>query len=196
MEIDVSRLLIVGGVILFVLVAIVLILTILIQRPQGGGISGAFGSGAGSGQTAFGTKTGDALTIATISMFVIFLALAIGLNFAVRPPEITGTSTPTASGTSTDTATPAAATSEPVATTDGLTGTVNVVDDAAPSGDGEPPEAAPADAVPAAAEPQATEPQAAEPQAADPAGTEPMDAEPVDPAPAADVVPPGNGSSR
>src|SRR5690606_36556084 len=50
-------------VVLFLFVCVVLILTILIQRPAGGGLSGAFGSGAGSGQTAFGAKTGDALTI-------------------------------------------------------------------------------------------------------------------------------------
>lgn len=69
----------------FLLVCVVLILIVLIQRPQGGGLSGAFGSGAGSGQTAFGAKTGDALTIATIGIFVVFLLAAIGLNFAARP---------------------------------------------------------------------------------------------------------------
>ncbi len=72
----------------FVVVCVVLILTVLIQRPQGGGLSGAFGAGGGSGQTAFGTKTGDALTIATIAMFVIFVLFAIGLNFAARPESI------------------------------------------------------------------------------------------------------------
>ena len=71
---------------LFFLICIILILTVLIQRPQGGGLSGAFGSAAGSGQTAFGAKTGDALTIATIAMFVIYLLVAVGLNYAVRPP--------------------------------------------------------------------------------------------------------------
>ena len=69
-------------VVLFVGVSLLLILTVLIQRPAGGGLSGAFGSGAGSGQTAFGAKTGDALTIATIIMFVTWLGLAIGLAFA------------------------------------------------------------------------------------------------------------------
>src|SRR5258705_4382635 len=74
-------------VMLFVVVSMLLILTILIQRPQGGGLSGAFGSGAGSGQTAFGAKTGDALTIATIGMFVVWVIFAVGLNFAVRPSQ-------------------------------------------------------------------------------------------------------------
>src|SRR5205823_1071321 len=61
------------------------VLTVLIQKPQGGGISGAFGGGGGSGQTAFGTKTGDALTIFTIIVFVVYLLFAIGLNFSTRP---------------------------------------------------------------------------------------------------------------
>ncbi|MDX9911353.1 MAG: preprotein translocase subunit SecG [Phycisphaerales bacterium] len=72
-------------VVLFVAVGVILILTVLIQRPQGGGLSGAFGSGAGSGQTAFGAKTGDALTIITIAMFVVWLIFAVGLNLTMRP---------------------------------------------------------------------------------------------------------------
>ncbi len=79
----------------FLFACVVLILTVLIQRPQGGGLSGAFGAGGGAGQTAFGTKTGDALTIATVGLFVVFLGLAIGLNFATRPTSITP-ATPTA----------------------------------------------------------------------------------------------------
>lgn len=74
-------------VVLFLLISVVMILIILIQRPQGGGLSGAFGSGAGSGQTAFGARTGDALTIATIGVFVVFIAMAAGLNFAIRPSK-------------------------------------------------------------------------------------------------------------
>ncbi|MEM7756146.1 MAG: preprotein translocase subunit SecG [Planctomycetota bacterium] len=78
----------------FLIVCIVLILTVLIQRPQGGGLSGAFGAGGGSGQTAFGAKTGDALTFATIGMFIIFLGFAIGLNFAARPANLDGAPQP------------------------------------------------------------------------------------------------------
>ncbi len=78
---------------LFLVVCITMILLVLIQRPQGGGLSGAFGSGGGggggAGQTAFGTKTGDVLTWATIGIFVTFLGFAIVLNFATRPPEPT-----------------------------------------------------------------------------------------------------------
>ncbi len=80
-------------VILFMGVCVLMILTVLIQKPQGGGLAGAFGSGAGSGQTAFGAKTGDALTIATIIMFCIFVLGAVGLNYLTRPPS--GTATPT-----------------------------------------------------------------------------------------------------
>ena len=70
-------------------------LTVLIQRPQGGGLSGAFGSGAGSGQTAFGARTGDALTVATIAMFVLYLVAAIGLNFATHPANAAPAAGPT-----------------------------------------------------------------------------------------------------
>ncbi len=71
---------------LFLVICVLMILIVLIQRPQGGGLSGAFGSGSGgSGQTAFGTKTGDALTFATIGIFVTYLLLAVGLQFAARP---------------------------------------------------------------------------------------------------------------
>jgi preprotein translocase subunit SecG len=69
----------------FLFVCIVLILTVLIQRPSGGGLSGAFGSASGSGQTAFGAKTGDALTIFTIIMFVIFVLGGIGMKFVTNP---------------------------------------------------------------------------------------------------------------
>jgi preprotein translocase subunit SecG len=74
-------------VVAFLFVCVLLILIILIQKPQGGGLAGAFGSGAasGSGQTVFGARTGDALTIGTISVFVLYLLVAIGLNYAIRP---------------------------------------------------------------------------------------------------------------
>lgn len=72
----------------FLLVCIMLILTILIQKPQGGGLAGAFGSSAGSGQTAFGAKTGDALTVFTIAVFVLYIGGAILLNYLQRPAKI------------------------------------------------------------------------------------------------------------
>ncbi|MCC7388387.1 MAG: preprotein translocase subunit SecG [Phycisphaerales bacterium] len=74
----------------FLACSVLLILTVLIQRPQGGGLSGAFGAGAGSGETAFGARTGDALTIATISFFVLWLVVAVGLVLVMSPPKVTG----------------------------------------------------------------------------------------------------------
>jgi preprotein translocase subunit SecG len=75
---------------LFIAVAVVMVLIILIQRPSGGGLSGAFGaSSGGSGQTAFGAKTGDALTLMTIGTFVVFILTAIMLVYTSRPPAAT-----------------------------------------------------------------------------------------------------------
>lgn len=81
---------------LFLLISILMILLVLIQRPQGGGLSGAFGAGgagAGAGQSAFGTKTGDMLTYATIGIFICFLGAAIVLNFVTRPAGPVSTET-------------------------------------------------------------------------------------------------------
>ncbi|MCB9838121.1 MAG: preprotein translocase subunit SecG [Phycisphaeraceae bacterium] len=73
----------------FLFVSVVMILVVLIQRPQGGGLSGAFGAGGGSaGQTAFGARTGDALTISTITIFVLYLLVAIALNWVIVPPTV------------------------------------------------------------------------------------------------------------
>jgi protein translocase SecG subunit len=67
-------------VILFLIASVCLVLIILVQRPQGGGLAQAFGGGAGGTDTAFGGRTGDALTYATVTAFGIYLALAIALN--------------------------------------------------------------------------------------------------------------------
>lgn len=76
--------------VLFIAISTIMVLTILIQRPQGGGLSGAFGgAGAGSGQTAFGAKTGDALTWFTIIVFLVFLVFGVVLNYATTPPPVT-----------------------------------------------------------------------------------------------------------
>lgn len=78
----------------FLLICMFMILVILIQKPRGGGLSGAFGGGGGSDQAAFGAKTGDVLTWFTVFCFVTFLLLAMGLTWAIKskstlPPTLT-----------------------------------------------------------------------------------------------------------
>lgn len=74
----------------FTVVCVFLMLVILIQKPKGGGLSGAFGGSGGSAQAAFGAKTGDVLTWFTVVCFVLFLLLAVGLTWAIRP-DVTAT---------------------------------------------------------------------------------------------------------
>ena len=65
----------------FIVVSTAMVLIILVQRPQGGGLAGAFGgAGGASTETVFGGRVGDALTWATVIGFTIWLAMAIGLN--------------------------------------------------------------------------------------------------------------------
>ena len=68
---------------LFALLAIFLMLLILLQRGKGVGLAGAFGGAATN--TAFGSKTGDVLTWATVVFACIFLLLAVGLNYLFVP---------------------------------------------------------------------------------------------------------------
>ena len=116
---------------LFIVVCVLMILAVLIQKPQGGGLAGAFGgSNAGSGQTAFGAKTGDALTVFTVAIFVLFVGTAIALNFTMKPTrQVMGTEKevskqskdkPAESGTSTNAPAatlPASSTGEPAGAT-------------------------------------------------------------------------------
>ncbi len=68
---------------LFIVSSIVLVLVILVQRPQGGGLAQAFGGASGGGtDTAFGGRTGDVLTYLTMGAFAFYLVVAIGLNVA------------------------------------------------------------------------------------------------------------------
>lgn len=67
--------------VVFIVASVALVLIILVQRPQGGGLAGAFGGAGGGGtDTAFGGRTGDVLTVATVGAFVLYLGLAITLN--------------------------------------------------------------------------------------------------------------------
>jgi preprotein translocase subunit SecG len=68
-------------VILFTIVSTIMVLIILVQRPQGGGLAGAFGGAGGGGtDTVFGGRVGDALTLMTVIAFAVYMLLAIGLN--------------------------------------------------------------------------------------------------------------------
>ena len=69
------------GILLLIVASVVLVLIILAQRPQGGGLASAFGGAGGGGtDTAFGGRTGDVLTVATIGAFIGYLAIAVALN--------------------------------------------------------------------------------------------------------------------
>lgn len=72
---------------LFCLVCVLLILLVLIQKGRGGGLSGAFG-GVGS-YSPFGTKTGDALTWATVVLTGLFLLIAVLANYVYKPQKMT-----------------------------------------------------------------------------------------------------------
>ncbi len=89
--------------IVFMVVSIILVMIILVQRPQGGGLAGAFGGAGGAGtETVFGGRVGDALTLFTVLGFVAYLGLAIALNMldsvpaAAGPPAVTAPATPPA----------------------------------------------------------------------------------------------------
>ncbi|MCH8823706.1 MAG: preprotein translocase subunit SecG [Planctomycetes bacterium] len=91
----------------FMLVSLAMVLIILVQRPSGGGLAGAFGGAGGSGSdTVFGGRVGDALTWATVIAFVLYLGFAIALNLldevgpSVTTTTNTGTSTQTPAGDS------------------------------------------------------------------------------------------------
>ena len=80
--------------ILFMVVSLGMVLIILVQRPSGGGLAGAFGGAGGSGSdTVFGGRVGDALTWATVVAFILYLGFAIALNLLdeVDPAAATGT---------------------------------------------------------------------------------------------------------
>ncbi len=95
----------------FIVISVSLVLIILVQRPQGGGLAAAFGgSSGGSTDTAFGGRTGDVLTVTTVGAFALYLALAIGLNIvsnlrveeSMRAGATTEQGTPAVDGTVTD----------------------------------------------------------------------------------------------
>ncbi len=73
--------------VIFIVVSAAMVPIILVQRPQGGGLAGAFGGAGGTGtDTVFGGRVGDALTWATVIAFAVYLGLAITLNLMDNPP--------------------------------------------------------------------------------------------------------------
>lgn len=164
----------------FVVSCVFLILAVLVQKPQGGGLAGAFGSGAGSGQTAFGTRTGDALTWITISFFTLYIVMAVVLNYVskpakgpVQPPAISaqpGSGATQPAGTAPASTTPASTTPATTPTTPG---------------------ASPAPAAPATSTPASTPTPSATPTPApvEPAPATPAPATPA-PTPAPTTTPP------
>lgn len=78
---------------LFGFLALMLMGVILLQRGRGVGLAGAFG-GMG-GQSAFGSKTGDVLTWATVWIAVAFLAFTLILNYVFVPQKMSVAPAPT-----------------------------------------------------------------------------------------------------
>lgn len=131
--------------ILFVMVCLFLILVVLIQKPKGDGLSGAFGGAGGGAQAAFGAKVGDVLTWFTVTCFVAFLLLAMGLTWTIDPSRVqatTPTVTPADDADSQSTG-GGAATSDDAADTGDLKSIIPSIDDELPlepapsTGDGE-----------------------------------------------------------
>lgn len=80
-----------------IIISVAMILIILIQRPQGGGLASAFGGAGGGGtDTVFGGRVGDALTVMTVVAFVLFLGIAVALNLvdSVTTAPVTAVSQP------------------------------------------------------------------------------------------------------
>lgn len=65
---------------IFVVISVSMVLIILVQRPSGGGLAGAFGGAGGGSDTVFGGRVGDALTWATVIAFLLYMGVAIALN--------------------------------------------------------------------------------------------------------------------
>ena len=69
--------------VVFLICAVVLMLTILIQKGRGGGLGATFGGGLASG--ILGSKTGDFLTWVTIALVGVFLTLAVVMAKFYKP---------------------------------------------------------------------------------------------------------------
>ncbi len=70
--------------IVFVMVCLILILVVLIQKPRGSGLTGAFGGAGGGAASVFGSKTGDVLTWITVVCFALFMGMSMLLTWTAR----------------------------------------------------------------------------------------------------------------
>lgn len=82
-------------VLAFVFISAAMMLVVLIQRPKGGGLSGAFGGAGGDSGAVFGSKVGDVLTWVTVGFFVAFVGTAMALVYTIRA-EVNGAPAPEA----------------------------------------------------------------------------------------------------
>lgn len=102
---------------LFVFICFLLVIVILVQKPTGGGLVGAFG-GAGGVQDFLGAKMGSKITWFTVVLFASFVVLACVLTVVAKPaylkPEVPATApaAPEKSGAGTSDETPATAPTE------------------------------------------------------------------------------------
>lgn len=161
---------------LFGLLALFLMMVILLQRGKGVGLAGAFG-GAG-GQTAFGSKTGDVLTWATVVIASVFLLYSVILNY-IFVPQGAGLGTGVPAITSPTPAAPGATQGVPIElptlpagdATGGSTTTDTgaAPSDALPAGQTPPDDAAPAEPPSAGAGSAKNETPAGEPESSEPA---------------------------
>jgi len=71
----------------FIINAVLLVLLVLIQNDDSGGLGGIFGGGSGS---AFGSRSGNVLTRATTVLGSMFLVISFGLALLSRTPGGTG----------------------------------------------------------------------------------------------------------
>ena len=67
----------------FLTVGVVMTMVVLIQRPKGGGLAGAFGGASTDAAAVFGASIGDVLTWITVGFFVVWIFLAMGMQWSI-----------------------------------------------------------------------------------------------------------------
>ncbi|WP_428387050.1 preprotein translocase subunit SecG [Mucisphaera sp.] len=100
----------------FVLIGIVMTMVVLIQRPKGGGLAGAFGGSSTDASAVFGASVGDVLTWVTVAFFVVWIFLAMGMQWAIAAELAAVTDPPPAVSAPAASPEPAAMPEQPAAT--------------------------------------------------------------------------------